>query len=374
MNKILVFIDWFTPAYKAGGPIISVSKIIENLSFKFKFFVVTSNKDIDKAEVISKEKVNIWLLKEKFSIIYLSKSHQKTSFYKNILNNINPDVIYINSLFSTRFSIIPILNLKIKKKIILAPRGMLGKGALNIKSYKKNIFLKIITQIKVYNKIIWHASTQNEKLEIESIFGESAKVVIAQNFSSNTINIGYRTKKNNNDKLTILFISRISKKKNLSFLVDEINQCNYKYKIHLKIIGFQEDIDYCNICIKKLKKYNISYELLGSIPHSNLSYHYKKSDIFCLPTHHENFGHVILEALSYGLPIIISNNTPWRNLELKKIGFDLDIISNNFSKKIDYFFEMKNIDYSIYSRNAIRYYNNINSVDSLIDDHINLFS
>ena len=37
MNKILVFIDWFTPAYKAGGPIVSVSKIIENLSFKFKF-------------------------------------------------------------------------------------------------------------------------------------------------------------------------------------------------------------------------------------------------------------------------------------------------------------------------------------------------
>ena len=374
MNKILVFIDWFTPAYKAGGPIVSVSKIIENLSFKFKFFVVTSNQDIDKAEVISKEKVNIWLLKEKYSIIYLSKSHQKTSFYKNILNKINPDVIYINSLFSSRFSIIPILNLKIKKKIILAPRGMLGKGALNIKSFKKNIFLKIITQIKAYNKIIWHASTQNEKLEIESIFGESAKVVIAQNFSSNNINIVYRTKKNIKNKLTILFISRISKKKNLSFLVDEINQCNYKHNIHLKIIGFQEDIDYCKICINKLKKYNISYEILGSIPHSNLSYHYKKSDIFCLPTHHENFGHVILEALSYGLPIIISNKTPWRNLELKKIGFDLEIISNNFAKKIDYFFEMKNIEYAVYSRNAIRYYNNINSIDSLIDDHINLFS
>ena len=374
MNKILVFIDWFTPAYKAGGPIVSVSKIIENLSFKFKFFVVTSNQDIDKAEVISKEKVNIWLLKEKYSIIYLSKSHQKTSFYKNILNKINPDVIYINSLFSSRFSIIPILNLKIKKKIILAPRGMLGKGALNIKSFKKNIFLKIITQIKAYNKIIWHASTQNEKLEIESIFGESAKVVIAQNFSSNNINIVYRTKKNIKNKLTILFISRISKKKNLSFLVDEINQCNYKHNIHLKVIGFQEDIDYCKICINKLKKYNISYEILGSIPHSNLSYHYKKSDIFCLPTHHENFGHVILEALSYGLPIIISNKTPWRNLELKKIGFDLEIISNNFAKKIDYFFEMKNIEYAVYSRNAIRYYNNINSVDSLIDDHINLFS
>ena len=85
MNKILVFIDWFTPAYKAGGPIVSVSKIIENLSFKFKFFVVTSNQDIDKRKVVSKEIENSWLLKEKYSIIYLSKDHQKTSFYKKIL-------------------------------------------------------------------------------------------------------------------------------------------------------------------------------------------------------------------------------------------------------------------------------------------------
>ena len=80
MNKILVFIDWFSPAYKAGGPIVSVNNIIEHLSHKFKFYVVTSIYDIDEKEVVIKEKANTWLIKNKYSVIYLSRSHQKNFF------------------------------------------------------------------------------------------------------------------------------------------------------------------------------------------------------------------------------------------------------------------------------------------------------
>ena len=57
------------------------------------------------------------------------------------------------------------LRLKSNKRIILAPRGMLGDGALKIKSFKK-IFLKIISKLKAYKKITWHASAKlkNQKL------------------------------------------------------------------------------------------------------------------------------------------------------------------------------------------------------------------
>jgi len=374
MNKILVFIDWFSPAYKAGGPIISLKNIIEHLSSDFEFYVVTSNIDIDKKEVTPFENVNRWNNKNKFSIIYLSKSHQNISFYNSLLIEINPDVIYFNSLFSLRFSIIPILRLKSHKKFILAPRGMLGDGALEIKSLKKKIFLKIISQLKTYKEITWHASTKNEKLEIESIFGQNANVIIAQNLSPRIFNRTFKTKKSNRDKLIVLFVSRISKKKNLLFLINEINICNTRDEIHLKIIGFPEDISYFNECLFSLKKYKISYEFLGSIPHSKLPEHYSNSDIFCLPTLHENYGHVIIEALSYGLPVIISNNTPWKNLEKSRAGFDLKLNQNNFCNKIEFFQKMKDSDYAIYSKNAIKYFESINPVKKLIEENINLFA
>ena len=44
--KVLVFIDWFYPAYKAGGPIRSVSGMVKQLSNDFEFYLVTSNQDL----------------------------------------------------------------------------------------------------------------------------------------------------------------------------------------------------------------------------------------------------------------------------------------------------------------------------------------
>ena len=48
-----------------------------------------------------------------------------------------------------------------------------------------------------------------------------------------------------------------------------------------------------------------------------------RSDVFLLPTGGENFGHAIFEALSCGVPVLISDQTPWRGLEAiaRRLGF-----------------------------------------------------
>lgn len=48
-------------------------------------------------------------------------------------------------------------------------------------------------------------------------------------------------------------------------------------------------------------------------------------DLFFLPTLGENFGHVIAEALSSGLPVLISDTTPWRDLAEKSLGWDIPL-------------------------------------------------
>lgn len=45
MSKVLIFIDWFAPGYKAGGPITSNVNIVEHLSDKLDFYVITSSFD-----------------------------------------------------------------------------------------------------------------------------------------------------------------------------------------------------------------------------------------------------------------------------------------------------------------------------------------
>ena len=377
MKKILVFIDWYIPAYKAGGPIISVKNIIDHLSTHFDFYIITSNLDVDNKKVIDESELNKWISKKNHEIIYLNRKNQNITFFNKIINDLRPEIIYLNSIFSYKFSILPILVSRKKKninKIILAPRGMLGEGALTIKRFKKVFFLKFMKFISFYSKIYWHASTYNESTEIQKFFGLQSKISVAQNLSTNNKKLRFKVGKLENGFLTILYLSRISKKKNLLFLIKSIINSENKNKIKLKIIGFCEDEIYFKSCMNLINENQIDYEFIGPIPPNQLSKYYINSDIFCLPTLHENFGHVILEALSFGLPIIISQNTPWKNLGTKKVGFDLPLLSSYFTSKIDYFLSIDNSIFSNYSKNAINFYNDINPTNKLVKDNINLFS
>ena len=374
MKKILIFIDWYIPAYKAGGPIISVKNIIDHLSTQFDFYIITSNLDIDNKKVIDDSELNKWISRKNHEIIYLNNNSQNITSYNKIIDYLQPEIIYLNSFFSYKFSILPILFSKKINKIILAPRGMLGEGALKIKRFKKVCFLKFMKFIGFYSNIHWHASTNNELIEIQNLFGTNTKIAVAQNLSTNNEKLKFKVGKLEEGFLTILYLSRISKKKNLLFLIKSIIHSENKNKIKLKIIGFCEDEFYFKSCIDLINENQIDHEFIGSIPHEQLSKYYLSSDIFCLPTLHENYGHVILEALSYGLPIIISQNTPWRDLEAKKVGFDLPLLSSSFTSKIDYFFSINNSTFSNYSKNAINFYNYSNPTNKLVKDNINLFS
>lgn len=377
MKKILIFIDWYIPAYKAGGPIISVKNIIDHLSTQFDFYIITSNLDIDNEKVIDDSELNKWISRKNHEIIYLNSKNQNITSYNKIIDDLRPEIIYLNSFFSFKFSVIPIFITRNKfflDKIVLAPRGMLGDGALKIKKLKKVCFIKFMKLINFYSSVYWHASTNYESTEIQKYFGSHSKISVAQNLSTNNENLKFKVGKLEDGFLTILYLSRISKKKNLLFLIKSIIHSENKNKIKLKIIGFCEDEFYFKSCMDLINENQIDHEFIGSIPHEQLSNYYLSSDIFCLPTLHENYGHVILEALSYGLPIIISQNTPWRGLEAKKVGFDLPLLSSSFTSKIDYFFTINNSTFSNYSKNAINFYNYSNPTIKLVKDNINLFS
>ncbi len=48
-------------------------------------------------------------------------------------------------------------------------------------------------------------------------------------------------------------------------------------------------------------------------------------DLMILPTTGENFGHVIVESLAAGCPVLISDRTPWRRLAEHGVGWDLPL-------------------------------------------------
>jgi glycosyltransferase involved in cell wall biosynthesis len=76
-------------------------------------------------------------------------------------------------------------------------------------------------------------------------------------------------------------------------------------------------------------------------------------DYFVLPTKGENFGHAIFEAMAVGCPVLISDQTPWTNLEQKNAGFDLPLEIDLFTKCIQHFIEMNYAEWKAYQQGAL---------------------
>jgi glycosyltransferase involved in cell wall biosynthesis len=81
------------------------------------------------------------------------------------------------------------------------------------------------------------------------------------------------------------------------------------------------------MCCRLIKQlpHNIKTQYKGSVLNNEVIQIISNYDLFFLPTHSENYGHVIVEALIAGCPVLISDNTPWRNLRSKKAGWDINL-------------------------------------------------
>lgn len=357
-NKLLIFIDWFLPAYKAGGPIQSVANLVKHLGDELEISIVTSNKDLGENIPLKNIIYNEWHVMDSCRVIYLDESHQNSLFYNKIFEEDNYSVVYFNSLFSLKFTLLPLWLLRKRKiKKVLAPRGMLGKGALSIKKIKKQIFLKSFKILKLHQIVKWHATAEEEEEEIKLNFGDKCNIEIVPNLSSK-IDFNYKKKKKNKKELEVFFLSRISLKKNLINAIEMLSKVEGNNKIIFTIIGPINDNDYWETCKNKidLLPNNIKVDYLGAIPNHELNNILKTKHVLLLPTQHENFGHVIIESWQNGCPVIISDQTPWQNLETKSIGFSLALNNHDpFVKAIDFFAVMDDNNFDKWSKKSFNF-------------------
>ncbi len=321
--KLLFVTNHYLPGYKAGGPIKSVFSLCESMKSDFDITVMTSNHDfgeIKPYEDVESDKV---ISSDKYNIIYLSKIN--IGSIKKYINEINPEVVYLNSFFSKLTLIILLLKkLKlIKSKIILAPRGEISDGALSLKAKKKKTFLKLAQIINLYTKdILFHATDRIEKDDIQSLFPN--KIIEIPNLTTSNIE-NFDSSKKESGKLKIVFLSRISQKKNLIYALEILKEID-KENVLFDIYGTKEDKGYWNRCediINTFKHITVNYK--GSLKPVEIPKILSQYHLFFLPTKNENFGHVIVEAMQSGLIPLISDQTPWNDLEEQHVGYSIEL-------------------------------------------------
>ena len=354
-SRILIFVDWYVPAFKAGGPIRSVYNLISKFKTDYEFYVITSDRDLGDIEPLANIETNKWTDVEGVQVMYLSPVNYKIREFKKLITEINPHIVYLNSLFSFNFTLVP---LWLKKhfpdiKYILAPRGMLGKGALNIKKKKKEVFIVLARLVKLYKGIVWHATNELEKKQIFNTFGKQSTVIIADNIASSPLYPEEEILKRKINDLEVkrfLFVGRITRIKNVDLMIQWFQGLDKDHQNYtLDIYGSSEDVKYHKELLDLIGD-NSKIQLHKEVHHVELNEIYGRSHFFFLPTKGENFGHVIIESLSYGCPVIISDKTPWRQLEQMGIGWDLPIDKPElFIETIQECIKMKEQEYLPYT-------------------------
>ncbi len=360
----------------AGGPIQSSFNLITHLKNYYDFSVVTRDTDYTDAVPYNNIKSDEWnTLPNGMRVYYFSQRKLNITNMRRLIKTEEFDIAYLNSMYSPRFTVMPLYLLaKMNKEVIIAPRGMLAPSAIAIKSWKKKPFLLWLKNSNLIKDITFHAASLQETKHIANAFGDTITVKLAPNLPHKMEAAPFIPRKKEQGEVRFLSIARVSPEKNLLYALELLQRI--KGKVKFNIYGPVYDYAYWEKCKALLNKLpdNAEVNYLGPVAKEDTPACFKNAHFLLMPTRGENFGHTILEAMMYGCPAIISDQTPWVKLEEVKAGFDLPLDNKAaFISAVQKTVEMDSDEYKAWSENARQFALNFINNPDLLQQSIELF-
>jgi glycosyltransferase involved in cell wall biosynthesis len=378
-KRVLVCIGRYLPGNKDGGPIRSIANMVNHLSPYFDFYVVTADRDVKDTESYPGVTPGRWYRVGNARVLYCSSVGP--AILRRAFREVRPDVVVLNS-FLDKFTQIALLlrccGMFGKTPVLLAPRGEFSAGAMEIKHTKKDLYRQVAKLLGLHENLLWQVSTPREKLEL-------LEAAPAKRLDPNSIHIAYNitddvastashvAKETGSVKLA--FISRISEKKNLHYLLEALR--GIQGNVHLELFGpvTEKDLPYWGRCKASLAQLpdNIRVDYQGSLDHSAVPQVLHDHHFFALPTRGENFCHAAVESFVNGTPVILSNATPWIDLEQAHAGFDIPLQDQErWASTLQKCVDMDQPAYAIYLNGAKEYGRRF-SVAEAVRQHATMF-
>ena len=267
---------------------------------------------------------------ENAKIIYLPLPLKEIRNFKNqwikILEEEKPDVVHINGIWMIQTWIIQKEALKKNIKTYITPHGMLEPWIINRHYLKKKLALTLFQKKALQKAIALVATAKSEKKNILKLKYNNNVFVITNGIDIESIKI----KTNWDKRKKILFLSRIHVKKGIELFLETIYSLKKKLEGYEIIIAGEGEENYIQTLkqINEDKGCNNMVKFIGGVYGETKWELFHEADFFVLPTHSENFGYVIAEALACGTPVITTKGAPWEDINIYHCGYWIDRTHN----------------------------------------------
>ncbi len=341
--RVLVTVGIFPP--DIGGPATFVPKIAkyfqDELNYEIEILTLSDNKNSNINDDFSVKRID-----RNLPIIY---RWLKTIFTIYKLGK-NKDLIFVNGLGTET----TIANIFLKKKII---RKIVGDPVWE-RTYSKAKISESFDEFQVKN--YGFSISLQKKVRSFSIKKSDIVVTPSKHLKNFILNLGFKNKIeiiNNgvfipeentniftNDQINITIVSRLVSHKNIKKIVRAISDLNNPL-VYLNIIGDGPELNQLQkISLESNNKDNIIFH--GKLNRDDINHIFLKSDIYIQASNYEGLPHSLLEAMSYGIPVLCTPVGECKEIlgnEDRGYILDLPVSKNNIKSKIIEIIGEKNI-------------------------------
>ena len=341
--RVLVTVGIFPP--DIGGPATFVPKIAkyfqDELNYEIEILTLSDNKNSNINDDFSVKRID-----RNLPIIY---RWLKTIFTIYKLGK-NKDLIFVNGLGTET----TIANIFLKKKII---RKIVGDPVWE-RTYSKAKISESFDEFQVKN--YGFSISLQKKVRSFSIKKSDIVVTPSKHLKNFILNLGFKNKIeiiNNgvfipeentniftNDQINITIVSRLVSHKNIKKIIRAISDLNDPL-IYLNIIGDGPELNQLQkISLESNNKDNIIFH--GKLNRDDINHIFLKSDIYIQASNYEGLPHSLLEAMSYGIPVLCTPVGECKEIlgnEDRGYMLDLPVSKNNIKSKISQIIGEKNI-------------------------------
>lgn len=233
------------------------------------------------------------------------------------LSQLNPDVIDVQGLWTYPSFANLIHHNRHGTPYVVTPRGMLDPWARRNSSWKKYLVSKLFETRHLHSAQCLRATAEMEAVHFRAMGLQNPIAIVPNGVEVNELRPRHAGRLRR-----VLFLGRIHPKKGIAYLLRAWAHLEKQHTDwELVIAGFDEgghEADMKRLA-DELGLMRVSFP--GPVFGEDKLRLYRESDLFVLPTHAENFGLVIAEALAQEVPVITTRNAPWAGLETERCGW-----------------------------------------------------